>query len=158
MALLEAADDKWLVAHLEDLDKQSSMGGYVTVSDFLDERQQSLLSRMEGRLSSCIWLYGGDEGCERKTVFLLPDYLMDSKESYAEDFLRLIRIYPADARFIKSELTHRDYLGSIMGLGIKREKIGDIRPSEDGCYVVVKEEIADFLSSEISSVDRKSVV
>lgn len=157
MPFQDTENDKWLIAHIEDLAEQTSRGGYVTVSDFLDERQQGLLSQMEGRLSSCLWFYGGDENCERKAAFLIPDYLMEQKEMLAGEELRLIRIRPLDQRFMAKELTHRDYLGSLMGLGIKREKIGDIRLDENGGYVIAKAEIADFICQEMTSVGRNLV-
>ncbi len=151
---LPESNDKWLIAHAEDLSKQAASGGYMTVSDFLDERQQGLLSHLDGRLSSCIWFYGGDEQCERKAAFFYPDYLEENRLEMAKEELCLISIRPADSRFISKELTHRDYLGSLMGLGIKREKIGDIRLSDEGAFVVVKAEIASFICQEITSVGR----
>ena len=153
---VEQENDKWLKAHLEDLSMQADRGGFLTVSDFLDERQQSLLSRSsrEGRLSVSIWMYGGDEKSERKVACFFPEYLEESKESLLLEQLSLILIAPLDHRFMPRELTHRDYLGALMGLGIKREKIGDIRLGEEGAYVIVKEEIAQFICQELTSVGK----
>lgn len=153
------SDDKWLIAHLTDLEVQAEKGEYLIVSDFLDEREQSLLSRSfrEGRLSVSLWIYGGQEECERKVACFYPDYLEENKEELLMEQLRLISVKALDHRFLPKELTHRDYLGALMGLGVKREKIGDIRIGEEGAFVIVKEEIASFICEELSSVGRTLV-
>lgn len=56
-----------------------------------------------------------------------------------------------------SPLTHRDCLGSLMALGIKREVLGDIIVGEDRCWLFCLEQIADFIISELSRVGRESV-
>lgn len=55
-----------------------------------------------------------------------------------------------------NKLNHRDYLGAILSLGIKRNKIGDLLVKEDSCYVPVCEEIADFILSNLTSVGNVS--
>lgn len=50
--------------------------------------------------------------------------------------------------------THKDYLGSIMGLGIKRNKIGDLLLKDGCCYVPVCEEIEEFIVSNLTTVGR----
>ena len=149
-------DDKWLIAHLSDLMDQAEKGGYLTVSDFLDEREQSLLSRTfrEGRLSVSLWMYGGTEDCERKVICFYPEYLTENREELLRQQLCLISVKALDQRFILRELSHRDYLGALMGLGVKREKIGDIRIGEECAFVIVKEEIASFICEELTSVGR----
>ena len=116
---LSPSDDKWLIAHLTDLRDQAEKGAYLTVSDFLDEREQSLLSRTfrEGRLSVSLWMYGGAPECERKAVCFYPDFLEESREELMMEQLRLISVTALDHRFLSKELTHRDYLGALMGLG-----------------------------------------
>ncbi|UUZ85575.1 YlmH/Sll1252 family protein [Paenibacillus sp. P26] len=56
-----------------------------------------------------------------------------------------------------SELDHGDYMGAILGLGIKREKIGDIYVREDGRHVLVASEIADFIRLHLNQVHRVHV-
>jgi RNA-binding protein YlmH len=52
----------------------------------------------------------------------------------------------------REALTHRDYLGALMGLGIKREKIGDILVSEETCSIIVLNEIADYIFYNLDKV------
>ena len=51
-----------------------------------------------------------------------------------------------------NKLGHKDYLGAILGLGINRNKLGDLLVKEDCCFFPVSEEIADFLMVNLTSV------
>lgn len=55
-----------------------------------------------------------------------------------------------------NKLNHRDYLGAILSLGIKRNKLGDLLVKDDCCYFPVSEEIADFILINLTSVGRVS--
>ena len=80
--------------------------------------------------------------------------------------ITLLKLYPAMAKFAET-LTHRDYLGSLVGLGIEREKIGDIiipRSRTDGnsiekhtVYVFVTEEISDYIIDNLSYVKHTNI-
>ena len=63
---------------------------------------------------------------------------------------------------IKSEgdfsgVSHRDFLGSLMGLGITRENIGDIVKKDDGCYIFVLRQMAEYISDNFTSVKNSNV-
>ncbi|MBY0754857.1 RNA-binding protein [Clostridium sardiniense] len=53
-----------------------------------------------------------------------------------------------------TKVTHRNYLGSILSLGIERDKIGDLIVKEDICYVAVYEEIADYILMNLKSIGK----
>ena len=57
---------------------------------------------------------------------------------------------------LHGKYTHRDYLGGLMKLGIKREKIGDIVVFGEGANIIVLNEIIDFVKNNISSLTRFS--
>ena len=57
----------------------------------------------------------------------------------------------------QGKLTHRDYLGALMGEGIKREKTGDIIVGEDGAQIIVTREMAEYLTHNFTQVGRVSV-
>ncbi|MCF0135880.1 MAG: hypothetical protein HUJ69_05600 [Lachnospiraceae bacterium] len=96
--------------------------------------------------------WGGYDGAERICLLFYPDYLSSSLEDEKQQALCLLHIKLADKRFLKRIPEHRDYLGAILGTGIKREKVGDIGISEDGAYVFVLREIAGYLVQELTSV------
>ena len=102
--------------------------------------------------------FGGTAGCERCMVRFGSPEMFGYDEPYP---ITLLKLYPAMAKFAEA-LTHRDYLGSLVGLGIEREKIGDIiipRSRTDGnsiekhtVYAFVTEEISDYIIDNLSYV------
>lgn len=88
---------------------------------------------------------GGYEGAERTLCLFLPDWM---EEADAE--LQLLRV----RCFEENALGHRDVLGSLMGLGISREKLGDILIAPDGCDLIILPEIAVFLLNNWESAGR----
>ncbi len=70
--------------------------------------------------------------------------------------IKCIKVEPLAKKFAK-EYTHRDYLGSLMGLGIDRKKFGDIFVDGMEAYIYVDESTADYLLENFVSVGRNSV-
>ncbi|MGL4873656.1 MAG: RNA-binding protein [Clostridium sp.] len=69
--------------------------------------------------------------------------------------------YPVKVLKIKNKskfknLTHKDYLGSLMNLGIKRSKIGDLIVKDDCCYVCVLEDIANYIKANLAKISSSS--
>jgi len=52
----------------------------------------------------------------------------------------------------RGSVSHRDYLGSLIGLGIKREKIGDILIKDEHCLVIVENDVADYIKYNLEKV------
>jgi RNA-binding protein YlmH len=126
----------------------------VKRTDFLDPRQAHILSTLANREQDIqVRFYGGYEGAERQRALIAPDYLdMD-----AEDMgITVLEITSDDAKV--ASLQHGDYLGSILGLGIKREKIGDIQVLNNGCHCLAASEIAEFLDIHLQQVHRIQVL
>lgn len=135
-------EDKMLLAGAEDKFQQCSQQYRITYTNFLDLHQRSLVEKQWQELSRgvqdtrCVF-WGGYDDAERTVAAFLPDYADES-----DCPLSVIRIKtPAGGR----KLTHRDYLGSLTGLGLKREMIGDILTVENGADVIILDEIKDFL-------------
>lgn len=131
-------EDAVLLAGIEDKIRQCLEYSMTTNSAFLDMRQRTLAEarcRQYPGLRYCF--YGGYEDAERTVVVFLPDYaeLDDSNP------LSLLRITRNGSR----TLSHRDYLGSLTGLGVKREVIGDILVRDGGADIVIIKDMGDFL-------------
>lgn len=143
-------EDEVLLAGVEDKIRQCLENYMVTNTAFLDMRQRTLAEvqcRQHRGLRYCF--YGGYEDAERTAAVFLPDYA----ERKEHDPLALLRITRDGHRI----LSHRDYLGSLMGLGIKREMIGDILVREDGADIVVIKDMADFLLYNYEKAGRISL-
>lgn len=126
----------------------------VKLSDFLDPRQGQIVESLANRHPDvALRLDGGSPEAERRRALIAPDYRDIAAEPMG---MKVLSITSSDQKFIS--LQHGDYLGAILGLGLKRDKIGDIHVHEDGCHVVVTKEISAFLDVNLRQVHRVGVL
>lgn len=124
------------------------------LTDFLDPRQKFILESLVNRHPDVHAVYsGGYPDAERVRALVAPDYRDLTNEDMG---LKVLGITSGDQKFLSLE--HGDYMGSVLGLGIKRSKIGDIHVLEDGCHVVVADDIATYLHMNLSQVHRVHVM
>lgn len=144
---LEDAEDRIFLSHMLDLKEKSEKTQRIMYSSFLTPGQKILA---EGRLSSlCDMRFsGGFKDAERVMAAFVPNEW--DEEDYPFCGLEIKNLG-------KRELTHRDYLGSILRLGISRSLVGDIAVSEDGATVVISRDIADFILMNLSKVGSSGV-
>lgn len=122
------------------------------LTDFLDPRQQFILQSVIGEGAEVRYgLFGGQERCERKRALLYPAYF----EPEDKDFLVGLYEIEYPRKFIKLE--HPMVLGSLMSLGIKRDKFGDILVNGDRIQFYSSVEIEPFLMTELREIGRASV-
>ena len=140
---------------LLDLAKRSYEGGYYLFSDFLDLAAQAELVAVRtayGHGSSTT--FGGAEGAER----VMARFGSEEDFGYSEDFpIACIRCEPKSMKFA-DKLTHRDFLGALMNLGIERSTLGDIVVCENVGYIFAKMDICEFIVTELTRVKRTDVV
>lgn len=147
-------EDKILLASAEDKFSQCSLQYRITYTNFLDLHQRSLMETLFKTLSNessdvrCTF-YGGYEDAERTLALFLPDYADE-----ADCPLSVIRIKATEGG---RKLTHRDYLGSLTGLGLKREMIGDILVTENGADIIVQDDVKDFILMNYSQAGRTTL-
>jgi len=134
-------------------------------SDFLALEQQSMLAGfMRAARREGAFFYGGYSEAERRMMVFMPDYTGVTSEEELETWMEAnpddcplvvldIRVPAAE----RGKLTHRDYLGALMGEGIRREKVGDIIVSEGGAQIVVAKEMAEYLAQNYRQVGRVSL-
>lgn len=143
-------EDRLAMAKVLDRAERVESRNIPAATDFLSPRQQAQaldLLRLAGVPETAYVLQGGYEGAERKIFLFLPDWL---EAEDAESPIRCLR-----AAFREDEnLTHRDMLGSLMGMGIVREKVGDILAGPDSADLLVLEGVADFLLQSWTSAGR----
>ncbi len=142
-------EEKMLVSSLLDKAGRAEQKNIPIYSSFLDLHMQSLAMAQQKQYRCTFLLWGGYADAERKIAVFLPDY-MDAPD---EDALSVVRVEVKNS----AKLTHRDYLGSVLGTGLKREQIGDILVDEKGATVIVKSEIAEFLAQNLLKVARENV-
>lgn len=136
---------------IEDLADRCERTGSVTMTGFLTPAEQYALENRRFPGEVTLHLSGGGQDCERRIAFFLPWYLP------AEDFdpAEYIRGVKITACF--GEPAHRDYMGAALGLGIKREWLGDIRVMGQCAYVFCLPSVEPLLLEELTQVGRCGV-
>ena len=145
-------DDRLLLAKVLDRAEQAQSRNIPAATDFLSPQQQMVtldLLRLAGIPETGGARLGGYKGAERNIFLFLPDWLAP-EDAESQSPIRCLR-----AAFREEEkLTHRDFLGSLMGMGIVREKVGDILVGPNSADLLVLDTVADFLLQSWSSAGR----
>ena len=96
---------------------------------------------------------GGYEDAERKILIVYSDKFDNNMiEKNYEKILKIVRVTLPDVD--KGKYSHRNYLGGIVKLGLKREKIGDILVNENGADIITIQEFSEVLKKELPSLTR----
>ena len=157
-------------ARLEDAIRKCNAGS-VAHLPFLTMRQRRRAERLlDARgMRENVWFWGGHPTAERACLFLLPDYLVailpedtDEREAALPDYLAdelqeaVVALSMQGSGF--RNLSHRDYLGAVLGLGIERDALGDIAvQDEHSAILFCPRTLAGFLSGELTKVGSDTV-
>lgn len=137
-----------------ELAVKSERSGRYTYTDFLSLADISELNSISKEIRPTEFeLWGGHEQCERKVARFGSEEAL----GYSEPFpVVCIKISPLSAKFA-DKLTHRDFLGALMSLGVERSVLGDIFVEENCAYIFCLERMADYIISELTSVKHTAV-
>lgn len=142
-------EEKELAKRFEELSDRAERRGIYTNTPFLTTAEQAVLAELGLPFSA----FGGYEEAER--IVALFGHRQDCGYP-PQNPIALLQVKPKSERFADA-LTHRDYLGAIMNLGIKRETVGDIVASEKEGYVVCLETVADYLVEQLTQIRHTAV-
>ncbi|QPC46272.1 RNA-binding protein [Mangrovibacillus cuniculi] len=122
------------------------------LTDFLDPRQMQIVQMMVGTKGEVkVDFHGGNETLERKRALLYPSYYQPVESDYQLQAFKIT--YPS--KFVTIE--HRQILGSLMNVGLKREKFGDILFHEEVWYCIVAHEVSDYVRLQLNAVGKTKV-
>lgn len=140
-------EEQYFKKRLIGLSKRAEEKNIVTFSNFLNLNELNILHQITKELYSSFQLSGGTDHAERQMVAFIPDALFFVREhpECLEFPIKAIRITPSHPKFAE-ELTHRDVLGALMNLGIKREMLGDILVLESGIIVLCVDSMSSYLA------------
>ena len=147
-------EELMLQKRLIELSRIAYQRGIVTYSDFLNLNELNILhTTPKHELSSCYETFGGYEYSERQMVAFLPDALC-----YEHFYpISVLKIAPLQKKF-SEKLSHRDYLGTVLGLGIDRCKVGDILVEDDYAIIFVHQSLEQFMIDELTRIKHTSVM
>lgn len=141
-------NEEW-IKRCNDLYSRSFTKNVFTFSDFVEEDKIAQIPLSKDKFKA----FGGAENTSRKIV----RFGNAEELGYEQDFpLTVIRFAPLSKKFA-SPLSHRDYLGAILNLGIERDKIGDIFSGENEGYAVCHEDVCALILESVDRVGRVSV-
>ncbi|MEE0968665.1 MAG: YlmH/Sll1252 family protein [Clostridia bacterium] len=161
-------DKKLLSARLSDLANKSERG-YVCSSGFLDPAEAIYSKKFIKRLgkTNLSFFFGGYKDAERRCLFFLPAYyegLVHDTESptllieqFSEDISSSVQMISISGSGYKN-LTHRDYMGAILNMGIDRSAVGDICVTgENSCVLFAAPAVASLICSGLERIGTDKV-
>ncbi|MBQ7383452.1 MAG: hypothetical protein IJV72_01500 [Clostridia bacterium] len=152
-----------LFARIDDICRRAERGE-LGVSCFLSPREQFFVEKflLQRGMSGRYLFWGGYGDAERRRAFILPDYIVSCEEF--SDIEPYVDSQPVCAVRIRGsgyrKLTHRDYLGSVLGLGIERDTLGDIvfeDTQREEAVLFCDGVISDFILDELKKVASDTV-
>ena len=145
---MDNRSDEQLIRRFEELSERAER--QYAFSGFLSVHEQAVLTSLH--LPATLW--GGGAECERK----MAAFGDEATVGYPPNFpIVCICCKPKDRRFAET-YTHRDVLGAILGLGLKRECIGDIFVHEKDAYILAEAHLLDFLTDHLTRLRHTDVI
>lgn len=139
-------DKKILLARANDLFDLCDKYASARFSQFLDGAQiADIRENIRFPYGYNVMFWGGFEESERKIFGVFPEWEEAEEDKFP------ISVVKFTSGFSK-KLTHRDYLGTVMSLGIDRSKIGDILIEEEFAYVFAYSDIAEYIRDNIRKI------
>lgn len=139
---IDDAEDKIILSHMCDLFLRSEKTQKIQYTKFMTPKQALLANERFAPVAD-IRLWGGFDGAERCMAAFVPNEWEEL--SYPLCGMDIVNTG-------KRELSHRDYLGALLSLGITREKLGDIVITPKGAVAVVCSDISDFIALSLNKV------
>lgn len=146
-------EDRMLLAEVLDKQAAANRGRRLSHTAFLDGRQQALAKDMlaaSGARNAVF--FGGSPESERRVLLFLPDWM--AEEDVAESVENPVAFFRAAFDGERHALSHRDFLGALMGMGVARESVGDIGVFEGFADVAVLKTVLPTLLEQMESAGR----
>ena len=137
-----------------ELGRKSYNSGIYTFTDFLGLSEQSAFHEIERELTGIPYTaFGGVAGAERVIIRFGSEEICGYEMPHP---ISIILCRPVSEKFAE-KLGHRDFLGAILNLGIDRSVLGDIVITDEGVYIFIKDNMAEFVADGLTKVRRTAV-
>jgi RNA-binding protein YlmH len=148
--LSTSPEERLLFSRVMDQLRQAERRSIPAATPFLSPAE---IASVEKLIAACGYpahlFLGGYEEAERRLCVFLPDW-QSPEDVEPEDYLRSIRAVWKS----QDSLTHRDFLGALMGMGVKRETVGDILVGKGSCDLLLLPELVPFALQNLTSAGR----
>lgn len=147
----DRAEEQLLQARLSDAVHLSGEKYRACFVGFLDEKEAAFARRFAKKVGFGNYLlWGGHPDAERVIFGAFPDYLEPDPLEFP------IQAVTASFRTV-DELTHRDFLGSLMATGVNRDTCGDLLVEQGRCVMFLRQEVSEFVELQITKIGRTGV-
>ena len=151
-------EDRLLISKLFDKMEFTAKRNSLEHTDFLDLRQRQMLEKVMKEINVKNYVaFGGYKTAERTTLMIYPSKLEQVFSENNFDYntiIGVIRIILPNE--LKRVYSHRDYLGGIIKIGMKREKVGDIITRIDGADILVLKDAQQYILNGLKELTRFS--
>lgn len=148
---MNGEDGKLAIARAEDLFSLCNSRGCAVFSGFLDGAEQAVIS--DNVIFPCglnVLFYGGFDDAEKRIMGVFPEWSEPDENEFP------IRCIKAEGGFSR-KLTHRDYLGSVMSLGLTPAKLGDIIIRDGFAYIFLHSDIAQYVKDNLHKIGNQGI-
>ena len=146
--------NEFFLKRIRELANLSYQRDIVTFSDFLNLNEQNMVSSLKQQFPQVVMeTFGGYDNAERQMVAFHPDALAFTWE-YPIDCLK---IEPKAIKFSEN-LSHRDYMGALLNLGVDRSVIGDIILQEKAAWFFCQSKMTEFFLENLCRVRHTNIL
>ena len=146
--------NEFFLKRIRELANLSYQRDIVTFSDFLNLNEQNMVSSLKQQFPQVVMeTFGGYDNAERQMVAFHPDALAFTWE-YPIDCLK---IEPKAIKFSEN-LSHRDYMGALLNLGVDRSVIGDIIVQEKATWFFCQSKMTEFFLENLCRVRHTNIL
>ncbi|MFW5873159.1 MAG: photosystem II S4 domain protein [Bacillota bacterium] len=152
LSFLKDKDDRELGERILDKVELVKKRKNNEVTKFLNPYQIKITKKILEQISEINYKYdGGYKKAERQRVLIFPEYLFPDHQTVP------LTVYKIKGNFDFVNVSHRDFLGALLGLGVRRDYIGDIILLDNLAQVIVGSEIKDEIELNLSNVNEVPV-
>lgn len=147
---MEHKKEHFFANRIHELAERAYVGEYPVFTDFLTTKEYMIVTQCQKDMRGVsLMFWGGHEDCSHVMAGFFPlDWFNRTIDAFP---IVCIRVVPQDKRYAQT-LSHRDYLGAILNLGIERAVIGDIRICDQTAFVFCKRDFASFVVENFTTV------
>ncbi len=143
--------EKLLLSRTEDLFRLCDKYATARFSDFLDGAELAVIAdKAVIPYNYNVAYYGGYADAEKKIMGVFPDWEEPDFDAFPIVCIKVIGGYTR-------KLNHRDYLGTVMSLGITPQKLGDIVVGDDFAYVMLHSDVAEYVADNLHKIGNQGV-
>ncbi len=151
--LAATTEERQLLSHVLDLLQAAETRSVPTQTAFLSPAERGLVLELLDAMGGVRYVFsGGYPEAERVRCAFLPQW-QEPEDVAPDELTAAVRA----TWYAAHPLTHRDFLGSLMGLGVKREAIGDILVSTGSCDILLLPELAPFVAENLTHAGREKL-